>query len=178
VDGAGIEFVGREIEFEDEDGGGESDEESEGEESGETGAGGEALSAEDGATLRAGRDRGIEGVFVRHSKDLAFQSIKGFSLSRKGIPRIMDCTPMGATKKVSCKEAPETEKDNVTIPEQDNVVAPSAKVTRGPWQGITGIDKREQSASLMRLIDAPQSISAFKTRDKVETDSTGDETGT
>jgi hypothetical protein len=47
--------------------------------------------------------------FICHSIDLAVQSIKGFSLSRKGIPRIMDCMPMGATKKVSCKETPEIE---------------------------------------------------------------------
>ena len=115
VEDSGNVARGEEVEFEDEDIGGEIDEESEAEESAETGAGAEALNAGagDGTTLGAtpgaGRDRGIEGVFVRHSKDLAFQSIKGFSLSRKGIPRIMDCTPMGATKKVSCKEAPETE---------------------------------------------------------------------
>ena len=53
------------------------------------------------------KDGDIKGA--RHSKDLAFQSIKGFSLSRKGIPRIMDCTPRGATKKVSCNEISEIE---------------------------------------------------------------------
>ena len=167
--GDSIGFVGEDSGLGDEDGGGEIDEESEAEGGVEAGA---------GATLGVGRDRGIEGVFVRHSKDLAFQSIKGFSLSRKGIPRIMDCTPMGATKKVSCRVTSAIEYENVTIPEHDKAVAPSAKVTRGPWQGVTGIDKTEQSVSLMRLIDAPQSISAFKTRDKEETDNAGVETDT
>jgi len=61
----------------------------------------------------------------------------------------------------------------VTIPEQDRVVAPSARVTRGPWHGVTGRDRREQSDALIRLIDAPQSINAFKTRGEVETDNAG-----
>ena len=112
---AGRGFQERDLRLEDEEGGSEINEESEAEEGAETGAGEEALSVGArvgvgvGATLGGDRDGGIEGAFVRHSKDLAFQSIKGFSLSRKGIPRIIDCMPMGATKKVSCKEAPETE---------------------------------------------------------------------
>ena len=126
----------------------------------------------------AGDSGGRSEGFVRHSIDLAAQSIKGFSLSRKGIPKIIDCTPIGATKKVSCKETPAIEYWKETTPEQDKAVAPSARVTRGPRQGVTGIDKREQRDSLIRLIEAPQSIKAFKTRDKAETDIDDTETDT
>ena len=126
---------GEEVEFE--DSGGEIDEESEAEECTKTGARESTLSAGAGVRVGAtldvalgvGRDGGIDAVFIRHSKDLAFQLIKGFSLSRKGIPKIMDCMPMGATKKVSCNETSDIEYENMTIPEQDKVVAPSARVT-------------------------------------------------
>jgi hypothetical protein len=56
-----------------------------------------------------GREVEGEGDFVRQVKDFAIQSMSGFSFSRKGIPRIMDWTPMLATKKVCCIETFETE---------------------------------------------------------------------
>jgi hypothetical protein len=49
--------------------------------------------------LESGRDGG--GHAFRNSRDFLTQFTAGFSRSRKGIPRIADCTPIGATKKVS-----------------------------------------------------------------------------
>jgi hypothetical protein len=60
-------------------------------------------SAGKGEVRDGGGGRG-KGDFVRQVKDFAIQSMSGFSFSRKGIPRIMDWTPMLATKKVCCIE--------------------------------------------------------------------------
>jgi hypothetical protein len=106
-------------------------------------------------------------------KDLATQSIEGFSFSRKGIPRITVCAPIGAIKKILCNKRLAIEIDVETKPVHDKTVLPSASNARGPSHGLMARPSCEAKDESIRQIADPESINAG-----VVNDDAGKETDT
>ena len=86
-----------------------------GESDGSGGLGGGVYGGVGGKEGEEGGDvAGVIGIVDRGVRVFACQSITGFSHSRYGMPRISDCAPNEATKKIPVYETPAMVQDNET----------------------------------------------------------------
>jgi hypothetical protein len=108
----------------------------------------------------------VDGESERGETVRSFQLISGFIFSNQGIPRIMECIPIGATRKVMFWGTPAIAILKVTCRLECIRVVPSASETRTGGQGCVFIRREEMTDSWMKFNEAPESISAWSTEDK------------
>lgn len=114
-----------------------------------------------------------KGDFVRQDTDFAIQSTRGFSFSRKGIPRITDWMPMLATKKVCCIDDRIRKRDNTRTRQNGRSVRQRhlGDLTGGHRKG------KEGTNLLVDEIDGPETTRACRMRDERD-EAEGIEAGT